>query len=558
MVGPRPRDAVEVFQPGLNMFLVCQQVYHEAASIFYSANTFFILGQNDSDKFEYHWECDGDIVSQTLDSWLTQLGGQCVLLKKIKLDLDCICRAQCKSNLAQPDTQPCSSPLKGSAMRDVEAVHLLKAVWAHNLQAKIILVQTRNMIRSSHWDSQPSKPYRFHSMIPMSKSLHALCRDRLDIKKFRRTLGSVTVNKDGSSGLVEYWTTNPHLHAQDEGHAEFLDMADKPATKHVCADTAIPFTRDSFGKLQVQKITLTVAFGNLPSHLRDRVFDMVMSDESACDIVMDSCQGFNTVAALLYLNRSYRKRFLSPWTTSVFTLRTSTTSTRGSFPNIHKFERLFSTQMNNFGDGLKSDCSWGIHANFHILLVFRIATQTDFENLRTDIVPFLLATSKTWNNRDVTFQLETPGLQRQEITVSLGSLRRRVLVALQSYAGSPLEPCPRVWVDGHGRVKETVRKEPVVSEVNDMEPDTIKELNSGHGINDIGNHTGGSRDRVNHRGYNSHTEYNGTNNYSVDNLETHNSDEDPSSKQPSCPNDSQLERTVQSLEWVLRFWQKTH
>jgi hypothetical protein len=132
------------------------------------------------------------------------------------------------------------------------------------------------------------------------------------------------------------------------------------------------------------------------------------------------------------------------------------------------------------------------------------------EELRIAILPFVIASSQKWNDRCVTFTLDTPISEQQAVTIEMDLLRRRVLFALRGYLkehGNGTEMCPELWINGHGRVMEVVRKNA-----------TSRAVEQGGAV------------------FPAHATR--------------------KSSAPPYPTDGQLDSTIRSLAWYKRSWQK--
>jgi hypothetical protein len=280
--------------------------------------------------------------------------------------------------------------------------------------------------------------------------VNAIYRDELDIKKFRRTLGSVTVKQDGSGGNVAFLTTAPHLHprdAQEMGHLEFYDntlsslgnamnltrSAGCSDGLHVFSDTTMPFSLDETGRVRLLPSKPTNVLGDLPSYLEDNIFTRVMNEASRFILDLDDSRGFNDIAAPLYLNRRYRQLLVHRYVVSVMTVRMTAGSARTMLPNLHKLERLLNTEMDCFYERTDNRYSMNTSATFDFLFQFNINQPVKLRELRIHMLPFIFATSKTKGCHPVIFQLVTSVSGQQRYTTTLGVLRQRVLDALNSW-----------------------------------------------------------------------------------------------------------------------------
>ncbi|KAI8933698.1 hypothetical protein NX059_009416 [Plenodomus lindquistii] len=89
------QDFRHTLHEGLGVLLTCRQVYHEAASVLYGLNVFVfsrVSGLHDIDFEKY---------DQLLhvSKWLSNIGSQANLLKKIVIDVDTMCPWNCRDSV---------------------------------------------------------------------------------------------------------------------------------------------------------------------------------------------------------------------------------------------------------------------------------------------------------------------------------------------------------------------------------------------------------------------------------------------------------------------------
>jgi hypothetical protein len=97
------------FHEGITLLLSCRQLYHEAAGVLYSNNTFKI-----SRVLDRHDDCDGYglydhenyVQVAYAPRWLTSLGSQTALLKKVVIDVDAVCPSTCDFGIRRMDILP--------------------------------------------------------------------------------------------------------------------------------------------------------------------------------------------------------------------------------------------------------------------------------------------------------------------------------------------------------------------------------------------------------------------------------------------------------------------
>ena len=365
---------------------------------------------------------------------------------------------------------------------------------------------------SPHDDS-----HAFHKLVPMSKTLELLCKDEVGITKFRRLLDRVAIKEDGLSGDIAYWTTAKHTHPKEPG--DDPSRTQLLRSRHTCTDTVTDFYLDGDEGLKFRRMDTAISLPVLPTRLLHKIFDNFMFDDVT--INMDSIVDLTAIAPPLYVSQALRRFYMDHGPNQSYIIKMSSASgAQALCPNTSKLGKLLDTAIGHVPWGQATQRRFGINANLRLLLESKLDTPLQLDEARIRIVPFILASSSTWNTREVTLTFDAPDSEHQEVTMTLGLLRRRVLKALKAYRGEhpyhgDSELCPEIWVNGRGQVKEVVRKELVPSEASNRDSGTVDILNSKDENQDAA-----------------------------------------SGAQPAFPADGQLGITIQYLAWVIRSWQK--
>jgi hypothetical protein len=227
---------------------------------------------------------------------------------------------------------------------------------------------------------------------------------------------------------------------------------------HVCMHSRMPFFVDDHGQLCLHQREDHTGLSMIPFVLRRKIWDSVLEDMSTVGIDMDTTAGFTTLYPMLYINYSLRNQYLSVFTQRPSLIVLRSTSERARFPNTAKLARLLYTLVPlRTRDFIRDDV--GFCADLHFKVQVKLDKLLKLDEQRIDILPFVLASSLTWNETPLTIALDTPNREQQEFDLTLGLLRHQVLDALKAYASGhdgvmPL--CPDVWINGYGLVKEVI------------------------------------------------------------------------------------------------------
>lgn len=213
-----------------------------------------------------------------------------------------------------------------------------------------------------------------------------------------------------------------------------------------------------------------------------------------------------------HINRELRRKFAQDLCCrhNILTMRSTSPRAQFSRTSTWKLERFINSSTTYMVDYRPYTKQWshgldicGLNFEFSV----ELESGLSLEHLRINLLPFVIASSQTWNDGSVTFILNTPGSEQATVTIALGLLRRRVLKALKAYLeehGNGNEVCPEIWVNGQGRVIEVILRNVTVRVIG-------------------GRRTGGEEDN---------------------------------SAPPPYPSTVQLDSTIHYLAWSIRSWQK--
>lgn len=457
----RENDTVRSHQVGLSLFRTCRQISREAASVFYTNNTFLITRERLWGSIKHDSNCM--YGSRVLETWLERLGDHRALIKNICLDLDSMCRIHCEvAKVNQHGHGRDAQYVTNSS--DFAFLPFVKAVWKYKLHAEVTVAQINPL--HHRWNHAEYRP--FLTLAAMSTILSSLCKDDLEIARFSRTLGCMALKEDGSGGDIVYRTTRKHTHIRETASGKLVEermRGNAGFSSHACNYTAKQISLGPDGQLHLEQDTAKAALLKLPRHLRGMIWGHFIRDRQAHVVDINSSAGFTNAASVLYLNHNIRQQYAAEFLEVGLILKINHTSTNpGRFP-VAKIERVLDTSIQHtpFGNPSAPPRAWrvGTEANLQFKLDFKLDAPTELEDLRIGMLQFVIASSQTWNTTPVTFALEAPTIKNKEVAIKLALLRSRVLKALRSYAKEHADEggvCPEIWVNGYGQVKEVALK----------------------------------------------------------------------------------------------------
>lgn len=125
--------------------------------------------------------------------------------------------------------------------------------------------------------------------------------------------------------------------------------------------------------------------------------------------------------------------------------------------------RTYTTLLLHYcSGGFSIPWCYGVGTRIQFRIRYNLDITEEQDDIRLCILPFILASSLTWNHRDVTFVPDgATGSEPQQLTIAIGLLRRCVLKALKAYRkdhqeNGASEPCPEIWMNRRGHVEEVV------------------------------------------------------------------------------------------------------
>ncbi|KAH7086417.1 hypothetical protein FB567DRAFT_70062 [Paraphoma chrysanthemicola] len=440
-----PCDTLQSYQTGLSLFRVCQQLHAEASSIFYSNNTFLITRKRIHHVTEHGPLCHK--AKHVLCSWFEQIGTGRTLLRKLHVNLNTLCRQHCESDRTDP-WGPTSTP------RDLDVSSILIAVWKYRVHVKMSIIDASE---HKHGDQVSLDCYEKASV---SIIVNKLCKDELGIARFWRTLGEVTVEENEKQGSITYWTTSNHGVGACADWCECRDYTtrDEGTSRYICVDTRSVFSIVNDKEIHWKTKSAPAGLSMLPHYLITNIANAFLEVDTITIIDLNSEANFSTMIVLPYISYKWRELSHHLFDRAVI-LKMTCKSAPSQICSAPKIEQLMDTRLSDSLPWGTWPWLYGRHCSFSFRIEVSVDHPVQLEDIRLQIMPFIIATSSTWSDRQIIIEINAPETTKCQTTVRLGFLRRTILKTLEKYAGNQVLGtrdlfCPDVWVNGLGSIEE--------------------------------------------------------------------------------------------------------
>ncbi|KAI4957968.1 hypothetical protein J4E86_005108 [Alternaria arbusti] len=404
------------FYLGLPLLLVCRQIYHEAASVFYSDNTFVfsrVLDRHDGRNNPRYDNFDGKAYHQFAYAsvWLSNIGSQFGMLKKVHIDVDAMCYHACKH-----------------ALDDFDALPLLRLLWKNGAKKSPITFTCTGRRLDPECENSFARTEEQKKRL-IGNGQFSLQR----FANFDRLIHSVSIH------FVERYMRVTF----DKEHSHWRE-----------------FAVDQDGDVVIRQL------GSKPRHLLDlprsvlsKIINLAALSPEGPILDMDNHTIDGIQLNILQLSRESRSDFMIrnmlTHNANATMVKRSTTC-RTSFKDFH-FLRVHC---------LTRPCCFFVPrwdrsiASFNIALVFETADATSLSMLRINIVGLMEALKDAAKEQvSISISLKRPGADACEALQSgkipLPDLERRVFLLLSDViAGWPVaeDKLPDIWMDGHGKL----------------------------------------------------------------------------------------------------------
>ncbi|KAH7080102.1 hypothetical protein BKA63DRAFT_234903 [Paraphoma chrysanthemicola] len=260
------------------------------------------------------------------------------------------------------------------------------------------------------------------------------------------------------------------------------------------------------------------ALSMLPHYLITKIANAFLEVDTSTIIDLNSEADFSTMIVLPYISPKWRELSHHLFDRAVI-LKMSSKSTRLEICSAPKIEKLMNTTLSDGSTWGSWPWLCGKHGSFSFKIDITLDQPVHLEEIRLHIMPFIIASSSTWGERQVIIEINATETTKCQNNVRLGFLHQSVLATLRKYAGNQVLGtrdlfCPDVWVNGLGNVEE---------------------VNARHINNlDSSSSTGFFASRV----------------YDMEDDGTNSWDE-----RPPYPANGKLDSTIRYLEWVVCKWE---
>jgi hypothetical protein len=463
--------AVLPVAPLVPLFQSCRQVYHEAASVYYSENTFVLTKQH------YQYDCGRDYVERGGLMWLTSLGDQVQWIRKLVIDLDGLCPSQCTAALThhQPAFEPKDNMINFGP--------LILALWSHGLRVDISVEQPKGGFFSATKNMHSSlrltnKDYECNT-IGISAILRSLVDDGQDLKKYGPQISALGIRRDGEGGVVRWGTTRCSNCRALKPHG--CDQCRSDVTVHSASET--PFSlwgRER--RIVLKHCKEPNNFMTLPECIRYRIIELALHGLTT-HIDLDTQTKFNL--GLPHVSKTmYAKHWNQFLSLSSLELVMTSHNNQTTFSNFGALRQVLRKAFKPYGPLNQTNPATILLEEvmqMRFVLRFRLEVQCSLEDISISILPFVMETSTAPGTQEVMTEiLDKHGLLIANHTVSLQQLRLTAVKELMDvvFMTSGSKSCrrPEIWVDGFGKVlKSSALPSPTATALKKQNAPTLTE-----------------------------------------------------------------------------------
>jgi hypothetical protein len=279
-----------------SIFGVCRQVYHEAASVFYSQNHFAISWPC-CDLLRFTPRCHdacGRYLAEGAE-WLVTLGSLLPKLRRLILDTGALC---------SPEPYYL---LKGGVC--IEALPLLRVLWNRSWTGRLEFALAHDLTLQRHaceWERMDEYDERKVDTERLTQMFDYLRKDDLNIRRYERVLRHVAVHRKGDKGVVLFRTSRPTICSDTTAHIYYSEHdIDRRASLGHCLQHRQDFALSLAGGIAMLTETPSESLSR-QDHIRQQIFDLLLLSAEVVTVNLNNDR--NQVPGLLYLNRTLHTR----------------------------------------------------------------------------------------------------------------------------------------------------------------------------------------------------------------------------------------------------------
>jgi hypothetical protein len=442
-------------QPGLSLFLVCRQIYTEASSVFYKHNIFRICWYR-SLKHSAH-DINGRYITRAAVPWLKRIGNHIQMLRKLELDVNNVCSTHCRIGRMGYWAR---TTLHAEALIDLGPI--LCIIWREGLNAlEVSFVKPKKNMRNCPIAQIRGFPLQtsYGCDVPaLNKLMRSLLRDDLDIKKYCRSIDSISIRRDGSGGLVAFWSSSA-VGMWYLGPHNVTAYHQPAASMHTDNVSFFEANQGTHLRLLARELP---TLSTLTMGLRHQIVHYALSYGQDYRINLDTPDDLRALTGPCFVNKSWLHAYTHLLYKNSYILEVTSDNAR----SLERLKRLLGTKFyTRRGDAHRSvDDPVTELRMFGKVAEFRVQLDVIGPEVRFDVVPFIKATVILAGEREVTIASHGSGDPGNGVvdrinTVTLNQIRRNAMLAWPIDESDSKVECPEIWMDGEGRVVDVRKSE---------------------------------------------------------------------------------------------------
>ena len=429
--------------------------------MFYQSNTFTIT-RNRSRRGHEH-ESSGAYIGNVAAPWMRQLGSRVRLIRKLEIDFDALCPANC------PTVHCTSTDVFNPSKGPIDVTVLLIALWANDVYPDIHIVYHEDKIQNTCGNFSLSSSDKSSAKLDKSgpaldRLLRSMVHDELRLKRYLRTISYIGLDRDASGGRIVFTSTSNRSRSYSRQKKHLGPFFDDISYFHATEGQKPQMLRREPANLL-----------NIPEFICYRILSYVVTSTDVQKISVDTASNVTGAMTPLFINRkilliSYRSYLEA----NNFLIEMKSTTPTAGFCTFDRLIFLLNkvNKPDNLGlrrcqfrtwPDLKSWPSYRISIAFYL----PNTRPWSLDDIRIDAVTFVRATPKLQPREPINIDLhiQNPsGVKAAHLsqTVSVEQLRDNVLAAWSGLDPNPQDMtdiCPTIWVNGHGAVVDVVAAE---------------------------------------------------------------------------------------------------
>jgi hypothetical protein len=392
------------------------------------------------------------------------------MLRKLELNVDDVCLTHCRIDRRRDWAR---TTLHAQGLIDLGPI--LCIIWREGLTAlEVSSVKSKNKMPNcptTRIGGFPPQTSNGCDVPALNKLIRSLLRDDLDIKKYCRSINKISVRRDGSGGLVAFWTTSAvgEWYLGPCNVIAYHQPGDSRHTDNVSFFEANQGTRLRF--LAREPPTLfTLALG-----LRSQIVHYALSYGKDYRINLDTPDNLRALTGPCFVDKSWLQAYTHLLYRNSYILEVTSDNAR----SLERLKHLVGTKFyTRDGDAHKNvDDPVTELRMFGKVAEFRIELMLSRSEARFDAVQLVEATVMLSGEREVTIAVQSQseksdhGVERTTNTVTLNRIRQNTMLTWPIVELNSRVQCPEIWMDWTGTVVELKRSEACIESSADEDRD---------------------------------------------------------------------------------------